>query len=854
MKKAILFTFLLLLSVIFTPFFQSYVLAIEDNQFQPTTIYPEEIIDYVDLNNISTFAINQDYIVYTLDKSKLTIYQIETRQFYYIDNFNNINKIKFLNSTIIVGDNNGINVIDNYISANPQISKLNEIIVTNSKAIDIYTSNNYMYIGTINNNTFNLYKYELNEKEVSLIKSIESPYLENAYMIAINDYNAYVVYKTNNSEKFSTGLCIFNLKSTNTSAIIKDPFKVNASVLDTFIYNDVEYLVTFTNENLFLLSNDASDLSNIHIANDGDLETNNFPIFNITDINFFDNKIYVSDVEFKTIQTFNILKTDNSTNLMSDSIILGSKGFDKGRFDNVNDIYIQGDTIFTSDTGNNRIHYLLNNKSYFIQIDEANANIHSVTTDKNNDIYFVKNDLTKSTLVKYRFSENSYILDSQYSQVNTENIGFVSDICITNTNNVFLLDYTNNNLLFLSGNGLVIRKNLSILLNNNSQIEYIKSIDKLIILNNEILYCLNTNGEIISQKEIIDTTCITVDFDKFYAITNDKIILLKFDVNNNTIIEEKSIQIENLSNYKAFCFDIINRKMVAFDKVRNCLVEFTCNINQNPFLFSDITINEPLTVEPLPLKIINQSLIYEYPYELGNFYNTENNISMCVGIEEYNDYYRILFENNDSLQCGFIPKTSTEVQPIIYNPIKVITTNQIVPVYKYPTLLSYNSERLIINNLNINTKIILTSVYPVSLDTKTFYVYKNNNEIGFIFNADVVLDESNNIQNLNTENAKIKLIGQDSISLLKDDKTTEIIKLKNNDRIYVEKYDKNSEYTKIIFKDKDLNTYEGYIKTEYIEMDKLDNFKIVLIIIIIVSIILLALIVTTYIVIKKKNK
>ena len=58
-------------------------------------------------------------------------------------------------------------------------------------------------------------------------------------------------------------------------------------------------------------------------------------------------------------------------------------------------------------------------------------------------------------------------------------------------------------------------------------------------------------------------------------------------------------------------------------------------------------------------------------------------------------------------------------------------------------------------------------------------------------------------------------------------------KFNNNDRIYVESYDKHQEYTQIIYKDENLNTIKGYIKTDYIEMDKLDNTKIILIIIII---------------------
>ena len=51
-------------------------------------------------------------------------------------------------------------------------------------------------------------------------------------------------------------------------------------------------------------------------------------------------------------------------------------------------------------------------------------------------------------------------------------------------------------------------------------------------------------------------------------------------------------------------------------------------------------------------------------------------------------------------------------------------------------------------------------------------LYRRDN-IGFIFNADVVLNESKTIKNLNTENASIRLIGKDNTLLLNEDKEIE---------------------------------------------------------------------------------
>ena len=229
-------------------------------------------------------------------------------------------------------------------------------------------------------------------------------------------------------------------------------------------------------------------------------------------------------------------------------------------------------------------------------------------------------------------------------------------------------------------------------------------------------------------------------------------------------------------------------------------------------------------------------------------------ITQAIGIEEFDDFYRILFNNNNELQSGFVPKSNIEIVNYTYNPINVITTNQIVPIYKYPTLLKLNNTRLIVGNLSINNEITLSYVYPISLDNKTFYMYQFNNSIGFIFGADVVKSDNKTIKNLNTENASVNSIGSDSTTLYDFDKQTILKTLENHTRIYVENYDKKQTYTKVIYKDVNLNTIEGYVLTKDIKMDKLDNSQLILILVIVISLVLLASIIVTFVIIKKRNK
>ena len=861
MKKVYFGLFLLVLSIMLTTFSYIQVNAEEDSQTtEIETIYPENILDYTNLSGISAFDINDDYIVFTKNKSDIIIFEKKARNYKTISGFSQISKIKFASNFIIVADSENIKVIQGF-NNNPQILKINEISVLNSKAIDIYTNENYIYIATIDNTTFKLFKYNLDltfeTNNPVLTVTPSTDVFSKAFMVAINDKSAYVVYKTSTDEKYTTGLCVLDFnKNYNTENVeILDTFWTNARVVDTFWFENNEFLVTFTNEILYLLSPSNQKYASVNISTQGNLETNTFPIFEITDIEFYNNLIYVSDSTYKTIQTFEITPDDTDFSLQSKEIVLCGNSFDRGRFDGVKDIFVQGQNYYVSDTLNNRIQILKNNHSEFISGLSTNATPHSTKLDANLNLYFVETEASQSKLVKYKYENGTYVLDSKSFKVNGENIGNISDICIAKSNSVFAIDSDRDKVYYLADNNLVELTNTSLYsidFSNTSQIEYIKKLNKFVVSSGNNLYYINTDGEVLNSLNIPNLKEITSDFDCIYAITNDKIYLVKCLENLLELGENMSF---DTTNYTSFSFDILSRKMIAFDCNRSCLIKFDCNLTNPPFTLSDITKSQALqtTSTLLPLKLTN-NFIFDYPYELGNVYETNSKNNNCIAIEEYDDYYRILFESENQLKSGYVKKSNSQKIEYKYNPISVITTNQLVPVYKYPTLLKYDDERLVVKNLEINISIILLYTFPVSLDGKEFYLYQFGDNIGFIFNADVVLNENKTIKNLNTENASIRLIGKETTILLAEDKETKILVLNDKDRIFVENYDKKAEYTKVIFKDKDLNTIEGYVFTNDIQMDQLDNSKIILIIIIVASIIILALIVISYFVIKKKNK
>lgn len=831
-------------------FFPRQVYA--DTTTEIDTIYPNDIIEYVDLTNISNFDITYDYVCYTLDNQKVTLFCMSSKKYSEFDGFDDIQKIKFANDNILIADSSSVKVIKNFGST-PTVTSINEINMSGCKAVDIYYNESNIFVGVINNNTFSLYRYSTNLTSSSNpTMTFNSTYFANAYLMTISDANAYIVYKTGGTnDKFTTELATLNLSSA--SLTFGQTFKVNAKVIDFFEFDNKDYLITSTDEILYLQSLSDNTWTDIKISTEGNIQNSNYPIFEITDITFFNNKIYVSDLHFKSIQAIEI-SVEPTLNLKSNEIVLASSGFSKGRFKNPNNIYIQGKILYVSDTDNNRIQIIENNNCHIIDDLSTNSRPKCLQTDTKNNLYFVTNNTDGAVLNKYAIIQNEYQKTNSYSLVDSTALGSIASLCITNSDVIYLLDITNNNIVYLNENNLVKLKNLAslgITLDENSQIEYVMGLDKLVIKSQETITIMNTDGTILAKLNIANLRKITSSFDKIIAITSNSIISYNFE--NNAIIPSDTISF-NTTNYNCFEYDIALSQMIAFDSLRSCLVKFDCPVATNPFNFENLNDN-PLDTNSklIPLKLNDSTLIYEYPNYLGSIYNQDSSIEYCFGIEEYKSFCRIIFNNDGNLSCGFVSTDSCTKLNHTYAPITVITTNQVVPVYKYPTLLKYQGERLITQTLEINKSITLNYVFPASIDGKTFYLYQNENTIGFIFNADVVLSEAKTIKNLNTENASIKIIGSEQTNLLDQDKQTVIKVLDNNTRIYVQNYDKKQKYTKVIYKDSDLNTYTGYVLTKDIQMDKLDSSQVVLIVVIILTILLLIGIIVTFVLIKKRN-
>lgn len=850
MKKRFIFLLLLLVSLILTPL-SFEVNASNEEELKIDTYYPKDVLDYADLTDIKHFSISENYIAYTLDNTNLTIYNKTLKQTSTISNFTNIKLIRYAFDYIIVVDEYKIYIINDYSkNTTSQLTVLKDNLPT-LNTVDIYSNSNKSYIGYIYNDTFELLEYSNETILTGTPTNTEiytSGYFLNAYMMALNNNNAYIVYSTN---PLLNGMFIQNLVDNSFEQI--NNFISYAKLIDTFYYNSLEYIVTFTDESLFFLDNNLEKKQEIKIGTTIDIDNNIFPILSLSDFDFYNNSLFVSDTYYKTIQSF-ALTTEEEDNVLlkSDNILLCGNNQAKGRFNSVNNIYIQGNTIFTSDTNNNRIQILTPSDTSTIPMESNYTSPTNICRDSNNNLYAVAKNNESYKILKYRYNNNKYFLEKSISP-SKSTCKISSTTLVGDT--LYALDYINNEVIYLNNDSTSLKCKFtdSFDLLENSKIEYIKKLNLFIILNNNQITLHNTNGEVL---DFINLNCkdITVGLSEIYALSNDKITLINITDNTLVINNEKTISSDKFADISTISYDIINNKMYAFNNVRSCLEFFDCNLVDKQFIFNPIDSTNLTTIDNTPYfyELTYNPIIYTNPYNLGDYYSNEN-ISHAIAIETYGDFIRILFNDNGDLKEGFVNKYRCTKLDYEYNVTKVIAINDLVPVYKYPTLLKLDNSPIVYNQIPIYTKITLTHTCPANIDGKTFYMFQMDGNVGFLYSQDLILDSSKNITNLNNENATIKAYDNNSIKLLAEDKSTAIQSLPDGTRIYVEEYDKHSEYTKVIYKDSSLKTYEGYVETKYIEMDKMDLSKIILITLISISVVILIVILIVYISLKKKK-
>ena len=859
MKKWLGLLLILILSIFVgysTPIF-SYAEETTE-ELEISTYYPENVLYYQNLDNINNISVNEQYIAFNLNNTSLNVLNKSTKELIKINNYDTIVDFKFIsNNQLVLIDYNTTGTIY-FIELNTDgtftSNAISGISLNNLVKYDIYNNNNKILIGLIKsststNNYFELYEIEIIDNTLSSpIKkdTYTSEQFNNARNLVITDTKLFVVF-TNDDSQPRLLTRIYGSSTITTADTL-----ANIQLLDYYRYNSEEYLVAFTLENLRLIPVDSNETLDTTLTE-----------VSISDIDIFDGKIYIAETTEKSINSL-VISTDDNDNIIfkQDNVLIASNSSALGRFNNVNDIFVQGNTLYVSDTKNNRVQILKDHKVSQINDLQVDTQPHSIQIDTNQNIYFVeKTSSNSSNIAKYSLNnEQEYERSANYSTYDLVSLGLVSDTTISVNNELYLLDYTNNKLLSLNTEtGIQPKLTFDFTLTEFSQIEYIRGLNQLAVLNGNVIYLIDIIKLNTETEPIIDTIAVT-NCSNIAAGLNSIITLNDKQIKciniNNGIMQTSTKVLDNelFSEFSTITYNITDKRIYAFNSSTQAINYFDYEIENEELGFAEL--NNTLlssTTPPLAITVLNDAIIYDAPYNLGN---QHTNIDTCIGIELYNEsYYRVLFKDNKNLKIGFLAKANAQIsQHNTASKLNVKTTNQNVPVFKYPTLLKHNGEAIISEYIPIDTNITISNqLYPVSIDNKLFYAFENNGTIGYILNTDVILNDNSSIINLYNNNATIKVIGEDTVYIYAEDKTTILATINNDDRINVENYNKHSEYTLVHFKTDKLTTITGYVKTDYIEMDKLDNSKIVLIIVIIISIIMLVVIIVSYIVIKKKK-
>lgn len=881
MKKFIVATFILLFGLFFAP---NNIIAlaetVDQNDIMVETIYTDDILDYKNLDGISHIAINENYIAYSTSSSTVTLFDKEEKTYIQNNTFVDILSINFVKNKLLVADKNGIYILEtnNFASKTPLFGIT---FTTNIKAVDVYVDSNLVYVGYIDGSAFTLNEYTLAlEPKENPIKTVSSNKLNFTTDIAINNKNAYIICEN------SSVTTLFKLDYEKDNAPVEKIDNRPFTKIDTFYFDSQEYVIIFGLENLFLYNGSYLSNSQAPIYSRSDDPISNVRL-QISNFDYYNNKIYVADRQNNgKIQEYYIEQESKNENitykLNSNNILICSKNSDKGRFDGASGIIASGSNIIVSDKGNDSIHIIdtIQNTTTYIESKTSDnkklfTNPSSPTLDEDLNLYFVSTDDNNSSIIKYNpkisNNETKYEFAKSYNSISSVELGAISSIS-SYKNVVYALDYENSKLLVITQNGIQEKCQLDFKTDANSIIVCLKSSSNLVVYSKQKLYLLSNAGEIIDSVDTNEFSSLTCDYNHIYGLYNNTIQIFKVQENSDTMTLEftqiDGVESNKLTAINSIYFDIAKRTMFGFDAERECMIKFAFTKVNPPFTLENIESTTPLSTDPVALKLKatrnvawstqkTTQVIFEYPNQIGTPYNIDGSISECIGIEETDNEYRVLFKNNGVLTTGYINKQNVDKVNISASQTNVITINKIVPIYKYPTLLKYNGSIIKIGELDHKTVFNVSGKYPISIDDKTFYKYEFNGQVGYIFNADIVKNDNKVISKVQSNNATIKAIGTEKISLFKsdnEDENEEILELKNGDRVYVQEYSKDSKYTKVIYTDKNQKSTEGYILTEYLDMDKLDDTKIILIIVICVSVVLLGVVVASYIVIKKKKE
>lgn len=872
-----------------------------------STIYPSytenneevQIKHYINLTNITYFGITDNIFCYTLNDNVVYVYDLNTKSIKFKINHIDIDSIEYINCTdnfVFVSSNNQLFVFNllTFDNLNPTYTTLSQ--VGSYKLIDIYFDSSTVLIGVISNdNKFKVLEFDYSLNFISQYSPDEEIPSNYPSQLSINNTDAYMIYGT--TENNQNMICkLSNYK--NIDLLIKS---VAYKITDTLNLSQV----TYKNDNYLALTNITGIcLLNTDILFDDDT-SNDYPteyvytvlenqpappnnaittgyISKAYDIKSRNNILYVSDYTGKFIETFNLsTKTTNDvekTTITAIQIILGSTGGDIGRFNGKIDYTLtDSNNIYIADTLNNRIQILdtLNNSvriiDSFSNLIQPNTQVNprNIVKDSYKNLFFIGNyDNTNNYNLVFKFDYNKNTLTS----IIQNDFGKISDITIDTQDNIYLINATTNKLYKklstnTNFNEIELSEDLSSLLDSNSKITYLNSLDILLIYNTNKMILLNTSGEIVSTKSDINISSLTSDFNDNIFILNNNTIS-KYTINNNEFTLEQAYDSNEFQYYANIKINKENGDILAFNSDRSALEiinnEITKTTFNNPF---EINKNCYLEETINPIQIRSNTLVYSLPYNVGTCHKPTSNIvypvaTITLGNVKFN---QVIYNLDNCINFGYIRESDMSETFIFENdPRTIIAINKEVSIYTFPSINKFaldEPETLKLGKITRKSTLNSLGSFPISFETAigsedliTYYVVKYEGKIGFVNTADFTLKNESVINKLKDKNATIKILDDSKNIIVYDEDLNEIATLQNNEKIVVIDFNADKEYTEIYYYDEDLNEYFGLIKTKYIKMDKVNNTVKLVLYITLATLILAVILIIVYVRIKKNSE
>lgn len=877
---------LLIIGAVFSP--TTTVLADESTTQTLSTIYPEGISHYLNLNDVNDFCVVGDDIFFVA-KGKQISDSIDYLYYFIRYNFvtnekqviidgtdstipnqlRSFRDMQYANGAILLKYENSYTAYDTNTYERFSIRKLSEFGTDtthftfanfgDSKTIcaNIYQRESKYYLGVaVYDNREDLKEgtCTFGEFDLSTI-SIEQSDIDK---LVVFGHSAYIIA--------GSDVYPFTITSSTTSVSLScNPKKTVAKFGDmcsirAFEFEDNTYLAMSTQNDISLFDKDINNTTftaNLDKSDDKNI------------IYVLGNKLYFYNSDDCNIETYSITKSQDKLALSTaHTTFLMGKGSGIGRFDGVGDITMKcNQYVFVADNLNNRIQVIYKNKTIkSIDLKEGSTKYYatSLMLASDNTLYFVRTDTIQTALCKVNIFTSSTPTISKVTDLSNS----IKTATITDGNKIYLLDNSTNIVKVYDTVADTFNSNidLSFTTNANSKIAYMDRF--LYITVDKKLYKLNVANTSMKydytfSQDIADISIPTSD-QSVYVSFSDQNHIERYSFESGVLTDAlTSVDFDEEYKINVFSVNPQDGTIYAFDENASRIVYFDNNEftkgydNAESFQDGATTNMFGFTSILNYVKIPAHTFIYEYVNYKGdhNLYSEDKYAILLPTDKSTAVFSYVLYVDGDLVKLGYVETNAIQAYSVsTAQNYSLITSNYNTPIYKFPTI----KGGYIVNSIeNISTVITAVASYPVAIDNtnNTYYVIlMNDGRYGFVSSAYVTSNE--NISQKFSTNSTIKIYDySDFVNVYSDkDKTTIIGALSNDQRVYVEKLDKHEELTLIKYLDGDNNIRVGYIDTKYITTDGTSPVITTAIILFAINFVIIIALLTWFIIFKQKQK